>query len=326
MSNQTLTTAEPRPDKPGPRPDEPAPRRAVGRKSSKLRKGETFWAYVLIAPTAIGLGVFSIWPTIQTFFFSFTTWGSFGGHEWTGAENYQQVIQDPELGQSLINTFILAAMTMISIPLAIVLAALLNRKGLRGVSVYRTLYFLPVVTLPAAIGLVWRLLYNGDYGLINYVLGIVGIDGGNWLSDSSTAIYAIGIVSIWSSLGYNMVLFLAGMQSIPGDYYEAAEIDGASKARQFFQITLPLLTPTTFFVTVITVINSLQAFDLIYLMVGKDSPAIGKTQTIVFLFYQKGIVQGQGGYAAAIAFVLLALILILTLFQFRVQKRWVHYG
>ena len=153
-----------------------------------------------------------------------------------------------------------------------------------------------------------------------------GIDGQHWLSDSSTAIYAIGIVSIWSSVGYNMVLFLAGMQSIPSEYYEAASIDGAGKFRQFFRITMPLLTPTTFFVTVITVINSLQAFDLVYLMIGKDSPAIAKSETVVYLFYEKGIIQGQGGYAAAIAFVLLALILIITLFQFRVQKRWVHYG
>ena len=140
-----------------------------------------------------------------------------------------------------------------------------------------------------------------------------GIEGQHWLSDSSTAIYAIGIVSIWSSVGYNMVLFLAGMQSIPSDYYEAASIDGAGKIRQFFRITIPLLTPTTFFVTVITVINSLQAFDLIYLMIGKDSPALASSETVVFLFYQKGIIQGQGGYAAAIAFVLLALILIITL-------------
>lgn len=309
------------------RPTRPVLRRGrPRRKRNALRKGETFWAFVLIAPTAIGLGVFSIWPTVQTFFFSFTTWGSFGGHTWSGLTNYLQVFQDPELGQSLINTFIFTAMTLISVPLSIGLAALLNRKGLRGVSVYRTLYFLPVVTLPAAIGLIWRLLYNGDYGLINWLLGLFGIQGQHWLSDSSTAIYAIGIVSIWSSIGYNMVLFLAGMQSIPSDYYEAASIDGAGKIRQFFRITIPLLTPTTFFVTVITVINSLQAFDLVYLMVGKDSPALASSETVVFLFYQKGIIQGQGGYAAAIAFVLLALILIITLFQFRVQKRWVHYG
>jgi multiple sugar transport system permease protein len=299
------------------------PRR--GARRSPLHRGDAFWGYLLIAPTAIGLGVFSLWPAVQTFYFSFTTWGTFGGHDWSGLENYTQVVQDPELLRSLLNTVIFTVMTLIGVPISIVVAALLNSRGLRGVSVYRTLYFLPVVTLPAAIALVWKLLYNGDFGLVNWALGLVGIHGGHWLSDSSTAIYAVGIVSIWSSIGYNMVLFLAGMQSIPGEYYEAAAIDGAGRIRQFFQITVPLLTPTTFFVTVITIINSLQAFDLIYLMVGKDSPAIPASETVVYLFYSKGILQGQGGYAAAIAFVLLALILVITLFQFRMQRRWVHY-
>jgi multiple sugar transport system permease protein len=161
---------------------------------------------------------------------------------------------------------------------------------------------------------------------VNALLELVGIQGTSWLSNSHTAIYAIGIVSIWSSVGYNMVLFLAGMQSIPVEYYEAASIDGASKFRQFLRITVPLITPTTFFVAVITVINSLQAFDLIYLMVGPTSPALQSAETVVYLFYEKGIIQSQGGYAAAIAFVLLVLILIITLFQFRVQKRWVHYA
>jgi multiple sugar transport system permease protein len=306
-------------------PDTGAPRRVNPRRGN-LRKGDTLWGYLLIAPTAIGLIALSIWPAIQTFFFSFTTWGSFGGHEFSGVSNYLQVFQDPELGQSLINTFIFTGMTLISVPLAIGLAALLNRRGLRAVGVYRTLYFLPVVTLPAAISLVWKLLYNGDFGLVNWFLGFFGVHGVSWLADSNTAIYAIGVVSIWSSVGYNMVLFLAGMQSIPPEYYEAASIDGAGKVRQFFQITVPLITPTTFFVAVITVINSLQAFDLVYLMVGATSPAIRSAETVVYLFYEKGIIQGQGGYAAAIAFVLLVIILILTLFQFRVQKRWVHYG
>ena len=317
-----VTAAEPAAVPPLPRPD----LRARRRSSKGLRRGDLIWGYLLIAPTAIGLLGLSIWPAIQTFWFSFTTWGSFGGHTFSGLDNYMQVFKDPELGQSLINTFIYTGMTLISIPLAIALAALLNRKGLRGVGVYRTLYFLPVVTLPAAISLVWKLLYNGDFGPVNALLELVGIHGTSWLSNSHTAIYAIGIVSIWSSVGYNMVLFLAGMQSIPVEYYEAASIDGAGKFRQFLRITVPLITPTTFFVAVITVINSLQAFDLVYLMVGPTSPALQSAETVVYLFYEKGIIQSQGGYAAAIAFVLLVLILIITLFQFRVQKRWVHYA
>jgi multiple sugar transport system permease protein len=327
MTEQTIATTERRPARPSPRPSGSTAGRARTRpRTGNLRKGEAFWGYLLIAPTAIGLLTLSIWPAIQTFSFSFTTWGSFGGHTFTGLTNYVAVLQDPEFGQALINTFLFTGMTLISVPLAIGLAALLNRRGLRGVGVYRTLYFLPVVTLPAAIALVWKLLYNGDFGLVNWFLGIFGVHGVSWLANGSTAIYAIGIVSIWSSIGYNMVLFLAGMQAIPAEYYEAASIDGAGPLRQFFRITVPLITPTTFFVAVITVINSLQAFDLVYLMVGPTSPAIQNAETVVYLFYQKGIIQGQGGYAAAIVFVLLLIILVLTLFQFRFQKRWVHYG
>jgi multiple sugar transport system permease protein len=298
----------------------------VRRRRSRLRKGDVFWAYVLILPTVIGLGVFSIWPTFQTFYFSFTEWGSFGGNEWTGLDNYVQVFRDPQLGQAFLNTIVFSAITLVSIPVAIVLAAMLNRRGMRGVSVYRTLYFLPVVTLPAAVALVWKLLYNGDYGIINWLLSLVGITGAFWLSDPSTAIVAVSLVSVWSSIGYNMVLFLAGLQSIPAEMYEAAQIDGAGPVRQFFSVTLPLLTPTTFFVSIITVINALQAFDLVYLMVGRNNPAIESTKTVVYLFYEKGIIQNDGGYAAAIAFVLLAVILVITYLQFRVQRRWVHYG
>ena len=301
-------------------------KRASRSRRSRLRKGDAFWAYILILPTVIGLGTFSIWPTIQTFYFSFTEWGSFGGNTWTGTDNYVDVFQDDQLAQAFLNTTIFSLITLASVPIAIVLAVLLNRKGMKGVPVYRVIYFLPVVTLPAAIALVWKLLYNGDYGIVNWLLSLVGINGPYWLSDPSWAIIAVSLVSVWGSVGYNMVLFLAGLQSIPPQFYEAAQIDGAGPVRQFFSVTMPLLTPTTFFVTVITVINSLQAFDLVYLMVGRTNPALEKTKTVVYLFYEKGIIQNDGGYAAAIAFVLLAVILLITLIQFRVQKRWVHYG
>jgi multiple sugar transport system permease protein len=197
---------------------------------------------------------------------------------------------------------------------------------MRGLGFYRTLYFLPVVTLPASVALMWKLLYSGDYGIINWLLGLVQIDGPYWLSDPSTALLAIAVVSVWSSVGYNMVILLAGMQTIPRDYYEAAELDGANRVRQFFSITVPLLTPSIFFVSVITVINSLQAFDLVYLMIAKNNPALDNSQTIVYLFYQRGFVEHNGGYAAAIAFLLMVVILIFTGIQFRLQRRWVHYG
>jgi multiple sugar transport system permease protein len=280
----------------------------------------------MILPTTLGLGVFSLWPVFQTLYFSFTSWGAFGGHEWSGLENYRELFEDSELLQSTINTLIFTALTLTSVPLAIVVASLLNRPGMRGLGLYRTMYFLPVVTLPASVALMWKLLYSGDYGIINWLLGLVQIDGPYWLSDPNTALFAIAVVSVWSSVGYNMVILLAGMQTIPRDYYEAAELDGANRIRQFFSITVPLLTPSIFFVSVITVINSLQAFDLVYLMIAKNNPALDNSQTIVYLFYQRGFVEHNGGYAAAIAFVLMVVILIFTGIQFRMQRRWVHYG
>ncbi|TCL64073.1 sugar ABC transporter permease [Rhizobium sp. BK251] len=293
---------------------------------SRAQREEWGWAFLFILPTMIGLGVFSLWPIFETFYYSFTTWGAFGGHKWSGLKNYDLVLRDAELLQSTINTLVFTGLSLIGVPIAIVVAALLNRPGLRGLTLYRTVYFLPVVTLPSAVALMWKLLYSGDYGLVNWLLSLVGIDGPYWLSDPNTALYAVGIVSIWSSVGYNMVILLAGMQTVPREYYEAAEIDGAGGIRQFFSITIPLLTPSIFFVCVITVINALQAFDLVFLMVNVNNPALPWTQTVVYLFFEKGFIEHNGGYAAAIAFLLMIVILALTAIQFRLQRRWVHYG
>ncbi|MEV4180451.1 sugar ABC transporter permease [Streptosporangium canum] len=290
-----------------------------------LFKREWVWGYLLITPMALGLAVFYLWPIAQTLYLSFTESGVFGGHTWVGTANFADLLGDEEVLGALGNTVLYAVLVLAGVPLAIVVAALLNVPGLRGMSVYRTLYFLPVVTMPAAVGLTWRYLFNGDFGAINYFLGKLGIDGPYWVGDPDFALYAIAIVGIWSTIGYNAVLFLAGLQGIPRQYYEAASMDGAGRLRQFFHITLPLLTPTTFFVIVITMINALQVFDLVYLMIDLKSPALSGSRTIVYLFYEKGFVQNQRGLAAAVAVLLLGLILVLTAIQFRLQKKWVHY-
>lgn len=304
--------------------EERAAVKAAARPGRRPRR-DRLWGYGLIAPMALGLAVFYLWPIVQTLYLSFTESGVFGGQTWVGLDNFAALFGDEEMLGALRNTLLYSVLVLIGVPLAIVIAALLNVPGLRGLGFYRTLYFLPVVTMPAAVGLTWRYLYNGDFGLINYLLGEIGIDGPYWVSDPEFAIYAIAVVGIWSSLGYNAVLFLAGLQGIPKHYYEAAAIDGAGRMRQFFRITLPLLTPTTFFVVVITLINALQVFDLVFLMIDSKSPALAGSRTIVYLFYEQGFVQNSRGYAAAIAVVLLALILALTAVQFRLQRRWVHY-
>lgn len=302
-----------------------------GSRARRERVTGALWGYAFIAPTGLGLAVFYLWPVLQTAYFSLTEWGAFGGHTWTGLDNYARLLKDPEVGRSLVNTLAYTGLGLVSIPLAIVFAALLNRKGLRGVGAYRTLFFLPVVTMPVAVAMVWRWLYNGDYGLVNYVLSLVGVDGPNWVADPRTALYALVVVGVWSSLGYNLIIFLAGMQGIPKEYYEAAAIDGAGPVRQFFRVTLPLLSPTAFFVSVVSVIGSLQLFDLVYVMSGsgpaaRANPAFPRLETVVQLFYDRAFVTNEQGYAAAIVMMLLVVILVLTAVQFRLQRRWVHYA
>ncbi len=284
-----------------------------------------WWALVFIGPTALGLAAFYLWPTVRTLILSFTESGPFGGSEWVGIANYERLFQDPELIGALRNTAIYTVIALIGIPLAVGIAALLNTTGLKGRSAYRTLYFIPVVTMPAAIALVWRMIYNGDYGVLNTALGWVGIDGRSWLTDPSTALVAIAVVGIWAGLGTNIVIFLAGLQGIPDTLMEAADLDGAGPFRKFFSITLPLLSPSIFFVSVISVIGALQVFDLVYMMLGTNNPAMPDTRTIVYLFYEAGFIDNERGYAAAIAFLLLVIILVLTVIQFRLQKKWVHY-
>ncbi|QBD83661.1 sugar ABC transporter permease [Ktedonosporobacter rubrisoli] len=285
----------------------------------------------MIAPLFLGLLIFYIWPAIQTFYFSFTKWGAFGKYSWTGLNNYAHILSDPDIKSALLNTLIYTVLSVPgSIVASLIVAILLNQK-IRGVGIYRTLYFLPAVTMPAAIAVVWRWLYNGDYGLINAVLRPFGIHGPHWISDPHTALLAAIVVAIWSSIGNNMVLFLAGLQSIPSTYHEAAALDGASRTSRFLRITLPLLSPTIFFVIVMSMISAFQVFDLIYLMFGAGStlstnPALGAAQTIVYLFYQNAFMVDNKGYAAAIAIILFVIILCVTAVQFRLQKRWVHYS
>lgn len=284
-----------------------------------------WWALVFLGPTAVGIAAFYLWPTVRTLLISFTKSGPFGGSEWVGIDNYARLFQDPELIGALRNTALYTVIALIGIPLAVAIAALLNTTGLKGRSAYRTLYFIPVVTMPAAIALVWRMIYNGDYGILNAALGTVGIDGRSWLTDPSTALVAIAVVGIWAGLGTNIVIFLAGLQGIPDTIMEAADLDGAGPVRKFFSITIPLLSPSIFFVSVISVIGALQVFDLVYMMLGRSNPAMPNTRTVVYLFYEAGFLDNDRGYAAAVAFLLLLIILVLTIVQFRLQKKWVHY-
>ena len=293
------------------------------RKMTPRQKSECLWGYLFILPTMAGLLVLNIIPIFQTIWQSFFKTGDFGkGNIFVGLKNYQKVFADGEMWQSLINTVKYAIVEVpFSVVIALILAVFLNRK-IKGRDAFRTIFFLPMVAAPAAIAMVWRWLYNSEFGLLNHILGTKI----NWISDPNIAVYSIAVIGIWSVIGYNMVLFLAGLQDIPHDYYEAASIDGASEVQQFFNITVPLLSPTIFFVLVTRVIASLQVFDLMYMIMSTNNPALRYTQSLVYLFYKYSFIQGNKGYGATVVVVLLILIMIITVFQMIAQKKWVHYS
>nr|WP_180211122.1 sugar ABC transporter permease [Blautia hansenii] len=281
------------------------------------------WGWLFILPTIIGLIILNIIPIFQTVYQSFFKTGDFGkGNIFIGFENYTKVFGDAEIWQALLNTFKYAIIEVpFSIILALVLAVLLNRK-MKGRSVYRTIIFLPMVAAPAAVAMVWRWLFNSDFGLLNNIFHL----NVKWVSDPKIAVYSIAVIGVWSILGYNMVLFLSGLQEIPHDYYEAAELDGATGIKSFFHITVPLLSPTIFFVLVTRVIGSLQVFDLIYMVIDKSNPALEKTQSLVYLFYKYAFINKNMGYGATIVVVLLVITMIITAFQMIGQKKWVFYN
>lgn len=295
------------------------------KKMSISKKKEWFWGYVMIAPVILGLGIFYIYPFFVTFWNSFQKIGAFNVSSWCGLDNYKALFTDASMWHTLKNTVRYVICTVpFTIFGALVLAVLLNSKiKLKGF--YRVLYFLPYVTMATAISMVWKWMFNGDYGLVNYILNIFGIEGRRWLTEVNLAPYAIIVVSIWSGIGYNMIILLAGIQGISSTYYEAAKIDGAGALTMFFKITLPLVSPTMFFLMITNLISSFQIFDTIYMMIGKNTVVLENTQSIVMYFYRNAFELGNKGYASALAMLLFCIIMIITIIQMALQKKWVHY-
>lgn len=297
--------------------------------ASKVKHKATTWekhqfrtGWLFILPTMAGLIILNIYPIILTIWQSFCKTGDFGrGNIFVGLANYQKMAGDAEVWQSLLNTFKYAIIEVpFSIVIALILAVFLNRK-IHFRSGYRAIFFMPMVCAPAAVAMVWRWLYNSKFGLLNHMFHT----NIQWISDPKIAWISVGIIGVWSIIGYNMVLFLAGLQEIPTDYYEAASIDGANGIHEFFSITLPLLSPTIFFVLITRVIGALQVFDLVYVVMDRNNPALPKTQSLVYLFYQTAFTNGDKGYGAAMVMLLLGVILIITVIQMYGQKKWVFY-
>nr|BBH86317.1 sugar ABC transporter permease [Thermosporothrix sp. COM3] len=290
---------------------------------SQKEKKEVFWGYTFILPQLIGMLVFSIFPLISVFVLSLTQWDGLGDIHFVGFQNFIDQFTGDDLRIALART---VYYTVLTVPIGLFIALMLSLalNNVRGKSFYRLLYFMPYVTGSVAVGVIWSWLLNSDLGLINNLLkGWFHIDGIGWLTDSRYVIPSLAMVGIWQGLGFNIVLFLAGLQGIPQTYFEAARIDGANRFQTFWRVTLPLLTPTIFFTTVISVINSFQVFDLTFILTdggpGKDS------YTMVYHIYNLGFKSSQYGSASAVAVILFLILMVLTLIQFRLQRRWVHY-
>ena len=298
-------------------------RRSATRRGGGPLAGEGRWALAFLAPTLLGLAVLSAGPILATLAISLTKWDLLTAPKLVGFDNYAALVSDDRFLKALRNTFFY---TIVSVPLGLAIAlglALALNQRIRGIAWIRTAYFLPVVTSTIAIALVWQWIYSADQGLLNEVLGLVGIPAQKWLSNPTLAMPAIVAMSIWQGLGTNVIIFLAGLQAIPGELLDAASVDGAGRWARFRNVVLPLLTPSIFFTGVLALIGSFQVFDQIFVLV-KPRPT-DATITVVYFIYENGFKFFKMGYASAASWVLFLIVAVFTAVYFRSQGRWVHY-
>lgn len=280
-----------------------------------------FWALLLLLPSLLGVGIFTLIPVAASFGLGFFRWNLLSPPQWVGGTNYVELFQDPLFLTVIGNTTVYAfAVVLFEIPLALGLAIAMNRQG-PVIALLRTVYFLPVVTSMVAIALVWNWIYDPQFGLLNWGLKQIGLEPVNWLYNTAWALPALIVMGVWKNVGYSMVIFLAGLQSLPVDLYEAAELDGANAWEQLVHVTLPLLTPTIFFVMIMSTINAFQVFDSVYMMT-QGGPA-QSTNMAVYWLYQNSFEFFKIGRASAMAYVLFAITLGLTLLQWGLRKKWV---
>ncbi|MDO4549462.1 MAG: sugar ABC transporter permease [Clostridia bacterium] len=300
-------------------------KKTPGRGLSNYRRSQWLWAYGLISPTIIGLIVLNIYPFIYTIWLSFKRSQGLGRVRYIGVKNFVDMFEDTLVWNATINTLYFTLLTVpIGIILALILAALLNNK-IRCRDLYRGIYFMPMVVAPAAVAMVWRWIFNAEFGILNQFLLLFGIKGPSWLADPNTAILSCAIINIWSAVGYDLVLILAGLQSISRSYYEASEIDGANALQSFRHITIPLISPTLFFVVIMRAMTALKQFDTVYLLIKTQNPAYSRGVTLMSLFYREAFEKFNKGYASAIVLLSFVIISAVTAIQFIAEKKLVHY-
>ena len=279
---------------------------------------------LFILPALIPLIVFWIYPILRTIYLSFTNWDYISPtYKLVGLKNYLSLFRNPRFYEALWHTLVFTAGTLLpTIILGLVLALLLVRN-FRGSGILKFILFSPWITPTVAISIVWSWIYKTDGGIANTILTALGASPLKWIASSDTAMLSVIIVTIWKSLGYSMIFYLSALEKVPGELYEAGALDGAFGWRQFVDITLPSISPTTFFLTIITMVNSLQAYDQIQVLT-QGGPA-GSTRTLLYMYYQLGFNEFNMGQATAVAVVMILLTVGLSLIQFKASEKWVHY-
>lgn len=298
-----------------------APKRPINRKY-----GEWAWGYFFVLPTIIGLVILNIYPIFQTLLMSFSKSAQFGRYTVSGPQNYEKLLTDSEVWEGVRNTLVFAFTSVpIGLIIAIILASFLSQK-IRGVGAYRVIYFMPVVAAPAAVSMVWRLMYNSDYGVFNQVIRALGGSGIQWLSDNRFAMMSVVIVAIWTRLGQQIIIMIGAITNVSRTYYEAADIDGAGPLRKLVSITVPLVSPSIFFLMITGFIDALKQFDIVYMLYHKrTAPGLSAVRTIIHKYYMEAFDTLDKAYASSIVIVAFLIIMVFTIIQFVAQKKWVHY-
>ena len=301
--------------------DKPAERAVPGSDKGAWRKRlrQSLPWYLFIAPNVLSFLVFTLFVWILLIYLSFSQWDMIGSIKWVGVDNYVKVVQDPIFHKAVLNTARYAAMFVIPATGIALFVALLANQRLRGIYIFRAIYYLPVVTSIAVISMIWSfVLLSRDDGPLNYLIGLLGIPPQKWLVDVKLALPSVVGMQVWSTLGYYMVLWLAGLQSVPEELYDAAKIDGAGMWGLFRHVTWPMLRPTTIFIVMVSTIGAFQMFGGVYILTG-GGPAHA-TITIVYYVWQRAFARYNMGYASAISLLLFLIILVVTLIQRRLMN------
>lgn len=287
---------------------------------------ENVAGYLFVTPMLLGLTFFTLIPLVASLILSFTEWNFVTGFKsitFLGMDNFDQLINDVNLKKALINNFIFMLVVPATMAFALVLAVIIDRAVYMK-SFFKLIYFMPYISSIVAVSIVWQVLFHPSYGPVNEFLMSIGIEQPpKWLADITFALPSVMMIMIWSNIGYNLIIYIAGLQSIPKDLYEAAEIDGASIMQKFWKVTIPMISPTTFFLFITGIIGSFKVFEIVAVLT-QGGPA-GATNVVVYYLYELAFIHLKMGYASAVSWVLFVIIFIITFLQWWGQKKWVNY-